>query len=483
MGVGGVTGTERLLALFCERSFLKLWSYANPYKDDGHELCDLLAVFGDTVFIFFDREKRLQDAVDKDLQVIWSRWKRDVVEAQVRTAHGAARYIKSGRAVFLDAARTKPFPLPVPKTATVHKIIVAHGAADACKRASSDNVYGSLAISYSDLEIPFPEHPFFLHLDRGSPVHVFDTANLHIVLGELDTVTDFTRYLEEKVRAIMQFQMLSYCGEEDLLAHFLVSYEDTAGRHVIGKGTDDRTTGLMISEGEWQRFSRSTVFQNTKKEDRISYFWDDLINRTCENALKGVLGGNADLHRGQSAIFEMVKEPRFSRRALARRMLEAVERFPAPGNGLQRQITFLPSFENGTAYVLLQLGVPADMRGEPDFREKRQMILEIACGATKNRFPDLRKVIGIGIENPKYTEEIGEDFIFMPCESWPDEVRRHYETLNREWQFYASPKLQKHQDRVTQFVHPPRNPRTQKVGRNDPCPCGSGEKFKRCHGR
>ena len=34
----GVTATERMLADFCERSFLKLWSYPNPYKDDGHEL-------------------------------------------------------------------------------------------------------------------------------------------------------------------------------------------------------------------------------------------------------------------------------------------------------------------------------------------------------------------------------------------------------------------------------------------------------------
>lgn len=25
--------------------------------------------------------------------------------------------------------------------------------------------------------------------------------------------------------------------------------------------------------------------------------------------------------------------------------------------------------------------------------------------------------------------------------------------------------------------------RDQKVGRNDPCPCGSGKKFKQCHGR
>ena len=52
----GVTTTERLLAEFCDRSFLKLWSYANPFKDDKNELCDLLAVFGNHVLIFFDRK-------------------------------------------------------------------------------------------------------------------------------------------------------------------------------------------------------------------------------------------------------------------------------------------------------------------------------------------------------------------------------------------------------------------------------------------
>ena len=28
----------------------------------------------------------------------------------------------------------------------------------------------------------------------------------------------------------------------------------------------------------------------------------------------------------------------------------------------------------------------------------------------------------------------------------------------------------------------PMRPGGQKVGRNDPCHCGSGKKFKRCHG-
>ncbi|MBR0094072.1 MAG: SEC-C domain-containing protein, partial [Synergistaceae bacterium] len=30
-------------------------------------------------------------------------------------------------------------------------------------------------------------------------------------------------------------------------------------------------------------------------------------------------------------------------------------------------------------------------------------------------------------------------------------------------------------------AHDPR--KVQKVGRNDPCPCGSGKKYKYCHGR
>ena len=25
--------------------------------------------------------------------------------------------------------------------------------------------------------------------------------------------------------------------------------------------------------------------------------------------------------------------------------------------------------------------------------------------------------------------------------------------------------------------------RVQKIGRNDPCPCGSGKKYKQCHGK
>ena len=63
--------------------------------------------------------------------------------------------------------------------------------------------------------------PFMIHLDKTAPVHVFDSHNLPIILGELDTVKDFSDYLDAKVRAIASLQSLLYCGEEDLLAHYL----------------------------------------------------------------------------------------------------------------------------------------------------------------------------------------------------------------------------------------------------------------------
>lgn len=85
------------------------------------------------------------------------------------------------------------------------------------------------------------------------------------------------------------------------------------------------------------------------------------------------------------------------------------------------------------------------------------MLLEIACGAAKNKFPNLVKVIGIGIDAPKFSgSTVAEDFILMPCETWPDETRIRYEDLNKELKFFATSSLRQFNDQVTQFVPPPR---------------------------
>ena len=52
--------------------------------------------------------------------------------------------------LFLDGTCTTPFPLTIDVGRMIlHKIIVAHGAKEACERASDANVYGSLAITQS----------------------------------------------------------------------------------------------------------------------------------------------------------------------------------------------------------------------------------------------------------------------------------------------------------------------------------------------
>ena len=70
----GITHTEQWLSQLCERTFLKLWSWPNPHQQDGKELCDLIAVFDNHVYIFFDRESRAFGNATKDISVTWRRW-------------------------------------------------------------------------------------------------------------------------------------------------------------------------------------------------------------------------------------------------------------------------------------------------------------------------------------------------------------------------------------------------------------------------
>jgi hypothetical protein len=286
----GVTPTERLLADLCERSFLKLWSYPNPIKDDCDELCDLLAVFENHIFIFFDRESRQLDNFDKDPMVNWNRWKKKVIDDQIRTAHGAERYIKSGRGIFLDNALEVPFPIDIDSDKMIiHKIIIAHGAKEACEKLSNGNVYGSLAISYgnNNAQIPFP-FPFMIHIDKENPVHIFDSYNLRVIFSEIDTFIDFSSYLKAKNDAIKSLEGLAYCGEEDLLAHYYLNFDNSKKKHFIGISQENYNC-LMIGEGEWKDFKDLEIYKNKKLADKISYLWDEIIQKTCQNALDGTL--------------------------------------------------------------------------------------------------------------------------------------------------------------------------------------------------
>jgi uncharacterized protein YecA (UPF0149 family) len=109
-------------------------------------------------------------------------------------------------------------------------------------------------------------------------------------------------------------------------------------------------------------------------------------------------------------------------------------------------------------------------------------MLEFACGAAKLKFPNLQKVIGIAIDAPKYFRRNSEDFILLNCGEWTDEDQAFYEEVNKELRFFQTDALKERRMRVTEFPRAHRPKERPKTGRNQLCPCGSGKKYKRCHG-
>lgn len=447
----GVTRTERMLAQLCDRTFLKLWSFPNPYREDGKELCDLIVVFENEVLIFFDRENRRFDANPADVNLAWKRWRKEVIDKQVATAHGAERYIRNGRPIFLDTKQAEPFPIPIdPQSAHFHKVVVAHGVRDACKQSSSSNVSGSLAISYEPKGTTSVDQPFFVEIDRDKPVHILDTDNLEIALNELDTIFDFTAYLDAKIEAIQRHNLLAYCGEEDVIAHYFLNFEDNKKRHMIGSLDD--FDSVHIGEGEWADFEKSALYARRKEANKTSYLWDRLLQITSNNALNGTLQGNSEPFKGKSAIHFMAKEPRFSRRGLSDHMLKSISNFPENDEPFVRHVSLMPSFFEGTYYVFLQLKAVGLSSDFGEYRDKRSAILEFACGAAKLKMPDIQRVIGIAIDAPKYAGPSNpEDMLLMEFSDWTPERQEHYEEANKVWRFFSTPQMQMTQQTVSEF--------------------------------
>ena len=231
----GVTTSERYLTQLANRSFLSLWSYSNVYRDqgrkaskgDGKEFCDLLVVFNEHIIIFSDKNCTFTNS--GNLDVDWRRWYKKTIENSANQIWGAENWINSyPKLIFLDSTCTVPFPIPLPISAKakIHRIVVAHGASERCKAELGGS--GSLML--------FPAITGFDHIkaisDGGRPfavgqvdptkgyVHIFDDTSLAIILGKLDTITDFVSYLQKKESFVLSGQLLGSAGEEELLAHY-----------------------------------------------------------------------------------------------------------------------------------------------------------------------------------------------------------------------------------------------------------------------
>ena len=446
----GFTETEKLLTKICDKTFMKIWSYTNPYNKYAKEFCDLISIFENHMFIFFDRNKKLE-LNESNYRIEWKRWKKKVIDAQVKTCLGAERYINNGGELFLDKDLKKEFPLKYDlKTLRIHKIIVAHGANEACLKFSKENINGSLAIHYSKFidEMKDFSPPFLISLDNKNPIHIFDSHNLEIILSELDTFHDFMHYMVEKERVIKNSIFLSYAGEEDLLANYIRNFDKVNKEHFI---CDKKNSGLVIQEGLWNDFIKTPAYKSMKEENKISYFWDDLLQSFCDDALNDRLKGNGDVFLGRSGIYEMAKEPRFFRRLTSSIMVKAIKSFPKNDIPFGRSIEVFDSYFKKVKYVFLQYKI--DFPDKKEVNMMRKYFLEIACGVTKNKFPETEKVIGISIPIPYIENGFDKDILLMDCSNWTEENKQYYEKENQfpENRFFLQESLTLHEYHLKEF--------------------------------
>ncbi|MHC4251895.1 MAG: hypothetical protein ACYS9X_22475 [Planctomycetota bacterium] len=117
-----VTPSEEVVYQLCRKTFLSLWSYANPLNSLGKELCDVLVVCDPDVVVFSVKETSFGNSGDPNID--HERWRRRAIEASVRQIYGAERWIKANRNVIKSDGQPG---LVLPCRRRLHRVAVALG--------------------------------------------------------------------------------------------------------------------------------------------------------------------------------------------------------------------------------------------------------------------------------------------------------------------------------------------------------------------
>lgn len=434
----GTTDSERYLAKLGERSFLNLWSYPNPHRTLGKELCDLLVVCGPHVIIF--SEKTIQWS-EKPVDIAWARWFKKAVWESFAQICGAERWLTSyPDRVFIDPSCEVRFPIPIPQSPyrILHRVVVAMGAGESCRKHFGGES-GSLRIRPGVLGRQHFEvnagtiEPFCVgDIDpAGAFVHVLDDVSLDIIMRELDTISDFTSYLQKKEAFIRAGRLRMAAGEADLLAYYAV--------HINNDGDHDFTVpsnadwlpeqSIEIGSGQYNGFVANPQYRAKKEADEESYLWDRLIKVFTDHMVGGtsiVLAGyEYDLSKSEMGVRYMALESRYRRRNLSRAI------FGALAAGRKREVFFRAmispkdSKDNETAFFILTLAFQKYMESEgyDKYREARTSFATIYAKAMLMRHPHLKRIIGISMEPPGSKHGSSEDMIYAVQSEWSKDER------------------------------------------------------------
>jgi hypothetical protein len=388
-----MNASEELVFRLCQRSFLSLWSYANPLSKPGKELCDLLVVCNPDIVLFSVKDVAYKSS-GEDTTKGWERWRRRAIEDSVKQLYGAERWLQNADRV-IRSDGSPGIALPSTATRRIHRIAVALG---------SD---GQVPIEFGDF-------------GKGY-VHVLDEESLDILMNELDTINDFTTYLEAKEEH--KGSILFEGWEADLLALYLHQ------NRKIPSSADL----LVVLPDVWTEFTKKDEYQRKKTVDKESYIWDRMIEIIGRDVLHGHLEFGEGLDDNETALRAMAKETRFARRMLGQSFLEMVKGLPE-GNIRARMVKSPPS---DIVYVFLL----ADHMEERKFRRAE---LGNRCFVARGLNSNSPRVVGIAADRPNpnfksYSFDLCS--LFMP--GWSDSAQKQIEKVQTDLGYFRKPVVSK----------------------------------------
>jgi hypothetical protein len=409
-------------------------------------LCDLLVVCDPHIIIFSEKTINWNKA---DVKIAWPRWTKRAIFAAATQLKGAERWISEfPDRIFLDKDCKERFPLgfPSPDRRRLHRVVVARGAAAAC-RSYHKGGSGTFMIAP---HLMGKEHlnsssagfiPFAVgDIDpEGDFVRVFDEVALDVVMRELNTVTDFTEYLDKRAEFIRSGRLGIASGEEDLLAYYAVRINDS-GQHDFTPPEGGRWSDIdkLVIDGGFLELKAEPQYIAKQDADRISYVWDNLIKAFTDPLLDGtsvVLPGHTfSLAHSEHAVRYMALENRFQRRNLGVAVWDALQK------GREKDIFFRlvkghPA-KDETGFFIVTVKYADFMRasGYDDYRLFRTFVLTTYARAVLIKYPHLKRAIGMAMEPPPdHGEGSSEENIFLAQQEWSAEdraeVKEHCEQL------------------------------------------------------
>lgn len=394
----GINRSEKFVYHICRQSFLSIWSYANPKnKEKNQELCDILIVCDPDIVIFSVKEIGVTNS--GDLSTDWARWRKRAIESSVKQIYGAERWIEKASHV-VRSDNSEGLAFPDPRNRRIHRIAVALGGE------------GKMPVQFGDFGNGF--------------VHVFDDISFQIIMSELDTITDFVRYLTAKEKFYQsKIKTIFHGGEEDLLAYYLLH----------GKEFQKNYDVCVIDDDLWSSFIRKPEYRTKKDADVDSYIWDRLTRILSDDILHGHVEFGPHLSESEIAIRVMAREDRFNRRILGKSFNEFYEL--AKQNKVRSRIALGMS---KVTYVFLA------MRHGED-RKFRVAELGGRCYVARGLHQERYTVIGLATEKFKEGMGFSFDLMYLHKASWSDEDQHQMEVAQKEFGYFVCPLAQStHED-------------------------------------